>query len=137
MGAITFNEANRRYRRAFLPVIGLYVVFCFAGPALLDAMGEPPVWAGALVAVLTGLPIAVVFWLIARLLRETDEYTRKVHVDALLSGGGFTLSATVIWGFLELFDVVPQSERFPAMLMVAPAFFAAFGLAYALQRLRR
>jgi hypothetical protein len=137
MGTITFKEANRRYRRVFFPVMAFYVVFCFAGPMLLDAVESPPVWARALVAVVTSLPIAGVFWLMARHLRETDEYTRKIQVDALLAGGGVTLSAAVIWGFLELFDVVPQPEAFPAMMMVGPTFFAAFGLAHAWQAFRR
>jgi hypothetical protein len=129
---ITYKEANKRYRRAFWPVIVLYVVLCFAGPMSLQTLDEPPKWAWALMAVLTGLPIVGVFWLIGRLLRETDEYTRQQQTDALLFGGGVALSVAVIWGFLDLYDVTPPLWSF----WLGPIFFGAYGLAACVQRLR-
>lgn len=137
MTRISYAEANRRYRRAFFPLMLIYVVLCFGGPAVLGWLGEPPLFASALVAIATALPIAGVFWLVARFVRETDEYTRKITVEAMLAGGGFTLSAACFWGFLELLDVVPQSGEFPAMMMVAPTFFGAWGVAYGIQARRR
>jgi hypothetical protein len=134
---ITYHQAQRRYFWTFLPVMVFYTVFCFVGPELLKGSGQPPTWALGSVAIVTGAPIAVVFWLIARLLRETDEYTRKIQVDAILSGGAITLSAAVLWGFLELFEVVPRVPRFPSMMMVGPIFFGMWGLSYAYQHWRR
>lgn len=136
MPKITYTEAHRRYVRAFAPVMIFYAVFCFAGPALLSGLQNPPRWVAAVVALVTGLPIAIVFWLMGRQLRETDEYTRKIQIDALLVGGGVTLSSAAFWGFLELFKVVPRVEGVPSMMFVAPTFFAAWGLAYLCQRLR-
>jgi hypothetical protein len=137
MTEITFKQANRRYVRMFVPMMILYSVFCFAGPALLAMMGSPPRWLMGLVAVITGAPIAGVFWLMGRLLRETDEYTRAIQVDALLSGGAITLSLAVVWSFLELYQVVPRAKFFPSMMMVGPGFFFAYGLSFGLQAIRR
>ncbi len=137
MTKITFKQANRRYLRLFVPLMIFYSVFCFAGPIMLRAMGEPPKWALGLVAVITGAPIAAVFWLMGRLLRETDEYTRTIQVDALLSGGAITLSVAVIWSFLELFQVVPRARFFPSMMMVGPGFFFAYGVSFGVQAARR
>jgi hypothetical protein len=137
MAAVTFREANRRYINLFVPTMTFYGVACFAGPALLDALDGPPKWTSALVAVVTAAPMAVVFWLIARLLKETDEYTRKLQADNMLVGGAITLSAAMLWGFLELYGVLPQVSRLPATMMVAPAFFASFGLVHTVRLLRR
>ena len=138
MPRFTYQQAQRRYRWTFVPVMVFYSIFCFVGPELIKGAGHPPPkWALAAVAVVTGAPIAIVFWLIARQLGETDEYTRKIQIDAMLTGGAITLSAAVVWGFLELFGAVPRLARFPSMMMVGPIFFATGGLAYAYQRWRR
>lgn len=134
MNTVTFKEAGHRYTRIFAPVMIFYIIFCFAGPALLSVMDNPPKLAYIVVAIFNGAPIAIVFWLMARYLREVDEYIRKIQIDGILAGGGFTMSAATIWAFLEIYDVVP---RLPAMMMVAPIFFASYGLASAYKRLRR
>ena len=138
MEEITFKGANRRYRRLFFPVMAFYVVFCFAGPLVMVAYkGAPPVWLMAIVSIISGAPIAAVFWLMGRYLRETDEFTRKIQLDALLPGAGITLSLAVIWGFLELYQVIPRFKIFTPMLMVGPAFFFFYGTTFAIQRLVR
>ncbi len=88
-------------------------------------------------AVLTGMPLIAVFWLLARFLRETDEYTQQTQAVAMLKGGAITLSLVVMCGFLELYNVVPKLEHFPLMMMVAPTFFGAWGLCYAYQVMQR
>lgn len=138
MSEITFRGANRRYRRMFFPVMAFYVVFCFVGPMLMVAYrGEPPTWLMALVSIISGAPIAIVFWLMFRYLRETDEFTRQIQIDALLPGAGITFSLAVIWGFLELYQVIPRFRIFTPMMMVGPAFFFFYGATFAVQRLLR
>jgi small neutral amino acid transporter SnatA (MarC family) len=129
--AFTFKQANRRYRYAFWPAIGFYVIACFAGPMLLKAMTDPPKWIAGVVAVVTAAPIAIVFWLMGRWLKETDEYTRATHIDAMLVGGGILFSLSIGWGFLELFDVAPHLPTF----WVAPGFFFFYGATRCVQRL--
>jgi len=82
MTEVTYKGANRRYRRMFIPVMTFYVAFCFVGPLLMMVYkGAPPTWLMGVVAVISGAPIAVVFWLIGRYLRETDEFTRQVQLS--------------------------------------------------------
>jgi hypothetical protein len=131
---VTFRESNRRYRRLFWPIMIFYSVFCFAGPAILASFADgPPRWLMALVAVISGAPIAGVFWLLGRFLRETDEYTRQIQTQAMLTGGAITFSLAVIWAFLELYQVVPRPQFFPSMMMVGPFFFMFYGLSFAIQ----
>ena len=138
MSPFTFKQANRRYLQLFVPVMIFYSAACFAGPAMIAAFHfKPPVWVVALVAILSGAPIACVFWLLGRFVKETDEYTRAIQTEALLTGGGITLSLAVIWSFLELYQVVPRLPFFPSMMMVGPAFFFFYGLAAMVQHQRR
>jgi hypothetical protein len=124
MAQITFRKANRRYMRIFGPVMVGYAVLCFAGPMALSALGgEPPRWAYAGLALVNAAPIGVVFWLMWRWLRETDEFTRDRHMSALAASGMITASAAVLWGFLELYDVVPSLWTF----LIGPMFFAVYG----------
>ena len=131
---ITYREANRRYRRAYWPVVFLYAAAAIGGALLVKQ--NPPMWAIATIAVVTALPIMGLFWLIRRLLNETDEYTRKMHTDALLTGGAITLSVTIVWSFFELYGVVPQERYFPATMFVVPAFLTFYGVSFALARAR-
>jgi hypothetical protein len=134
----TYKQANRRYRRVFLPVMAVYAALTFVGPLVMVAFaGQPPGWLMAMISVVTGAPIAIVFWLMMRYLRETDEYTRAIQIEALLTGASLTFSLAVIWGFLELYRVIPRSEFFSSMLMVGPAFFFFYGMAFLVQHLRR
>jgi hypothetical protein len=131
MPKITFKESNRRYLRAFVPVMVFYAVFCFAGPALLEKAGHPPKVLVVAVALLTAAPLVAVFWLMGRLLRETDEYTRLIQGRAMLTGGGFTLSFAGVWGFLEHFSVAPHLWPF----LLIPLFFASYGVAMIIHQL--
>lgn len=132
MANVTYKQANQRYRRAFIPVMAFYVVACFAGPMVIGTMGDPPKWLLAVIAVATGAPLAAVFWLKGRWLRETDEYMRARQVEAMLTGAGVTISFAVIWGFLELFQLVPNLWTF----LIGPIYFASYGLAYVVGKLR-
>ncbi len=139
MTEVTFREANKRYRRRVLPMMAFYVFLCCVGPVAMVLTGGPaegPTWVMAFIAILTATPIAVVFWVLGRYLRETDEYTRAWQTEALLTGGGITLSLAVIWSFLELYHVVPRPEFFPSMMMVGPTFFLFYGLSAAVKHLR-
>jgi hypothetical protein len=138
MPEVTYRGANSRYRRLFFPVMLFYVVFCFVGPGVMFAFkGHPPMWAMAVISVISGAPIAGVFWLMGRYLRETDEFTRKIQLDALLPGASITLSLAVIWGFLELYQVAPRAKIFSPMMLVGPAFFFFYGITFMIQHLLR
>ncbi len=136
MAQVTFREANRRYRRSYWPLIALYGVVCLGGAFLIKAT-DAPRWLAAVVAILTVAPLAGIFWLVARLLRETDEYTRKIQTEALLTGGAITLTLTGVWSFFELYGVVPEIRFVPPMMMVWPGFFLFYGLAFRIGQLRR
>ncbi len=136
MTEYSFKQANIRYRRMVWPVMLGYCVLCFAGPLLLWLMRPPSAWILGAVALLTAAPIAGVFWLMGRLLKETDEYSRAMQTQAMLTSGAITLSLAIAWSFLELYQVAPRSKFFPSMMLVGPCFFFVYGVALGLHRLR-
>lgn len=123
-----FKKANQNYRRRFWPLIILYVVFCCAGPFLLVVLTEPSKWVFAGIALLNALPIPFIFYVMGKYLLETDEYTRARQTRAMLTGGAVVLSFAAIWGFLELYQVLPSFWSF----LYLPIFFGAYGVAYGL-----
>ncbi|SRR5690606_29485206 len=126
MAQVTFREANKRYRRAFIPVMVVYAIAVFGGSYMLKQFEAPPTWLSAIVALVTAAPIGGVLWLMWRLARETDEYTRQQQMSAMAAGGMITAFISVMWGFLELYDVAPSMWTF----LVGPIFFLSYGLVY-------
>jgi len=126
MPEVTFREANKRYRRAFIPVMVVYTIAVFGGSYLLKQFETPPTWLSAIVALIMAAPIGGVLWLMWRLTRETDEFTRQKQMSALAAGGMITAFISVVWGFLELYNVVPTMWTF----LVGPIFFLTYGLVY-------
>ena len=130
----SLNMRLLRFLRLDAFGVFFYAVVCIGGALLVKQ--NPPMWAVATIAVVTALPIIGVFLLMRRLLAETDEYTRKLHTDALLNGGGITFSLTVVWSFFELYGVVPQDRYFPATLFIVPIFLGLYGLTLAVTRVK-
>jgi hypothetical protein len=137
MANVSFSEAGRRYRRLFWPAMIAYLAICFGGVFLLKAIDEPAPWMSAGIALATAAPAVATIWLLARFIRETDEYTRKVQTEAMLSGGAITLSAAAVWGFLELYGAIPPMTDFPPVMLLWTAFFFFYGASFFVQQLRR
>ena len=123
-----FKRANQNYMRRFWLLIILYVVFCCAGPFLLVFLTEPSKWVYAGIALLNAIPIPFIFFVMGKYLLETDEYTRAKQARAMLTGGAVVLSFAAIWGFLELYQVLPSFWSF----LHVPIFFGSYGVAYGL-----
>ena len=130
MAEVTFREANKRDRRAFIPVMVVYTIAVFGGSYLLKQFETPPTWLAAIVALIMAAPVGGVLWLMWRLSRETDEYTRQQQMAAMAAGGMITAFFSVVWGFLELYNVVPSLWTF----LVGPIFFLSYGLIYCIGR---
>ena len=121
----SFSQAQKRYKRAFIPVMVFYVVACFGGSYLRAQYETPPDWLSAIVALTMAAPVVAVLFLKLRLLSETDEYTRFRQARNMLFGAAFTVSVCTGWGFLELVELVPHMWTF----LVAPIYFFSWGIA--------
>ncbi len=110
--ATRMSPAKRRYTlrlaagmAGYLVTLSLAVTFLRHGN-----ITGPLAW---LLALLPGLCVASVFWAFGRLLvEEADEYQRMLLVRQSLIATGFTLTIATLWGFLEMFDLVPRVDAF-------------------------
>lgn len=115
--ATRMSPARRRYTlrlaagmTAYLITLSLAVTFLRHGN-----LTGPLAW---LLALLPGLSVASVFWAFGRLLvEEDDEYQRMLLVRQSLIATGFTLTIATLWGFLEMFGLVPRVEVFYLVLL--------------------
>ncbi len=118
------KRADRRYHRWFWPAMILYTGLCFGAPAVIHGFSLSGPWL-YLAAMAPALPIGAVILVLGRWLRETDEYIRARHTEAMLYGWGFTGFFTVGYGFLEEFAGAPD---YP-LVMVLPMFLGLYGVA--------
>jgi len=106
------SPAHRRYVwRVGAAMVG-YLVTLFAAEYFIDDRGltGPAAW---LMALLPGLCVAVVFWALGRLvIEEEDEYLRILLVRQVLIASGITMIVATVYGFLEMYHLVPHAEAF-------------------------
>jgi hypothetical protein len=76
------------------------------------------------VALVPGLAIAAMFWNTLAMIGETaDEFMRMLAVRQQLIAVGFAMSIACVWGFLEMFALVPHVEAFYVMILWAVGVF--------------
>lgn len=124
---MTPEKIGFRFTRIYTPAVLLFV-FCnaLAGPFLVrfsDAL-----WLHILVATLAGFSVLLGSAAIRRILLDTDEYIRKVTMDALLIAIVLTLTVTSVYGYLETYSFAPSLSY----IVIAPAFVTSFAIVTAI-----
>lgn len=121
----TFKESRRRYNRLFAPSITIYSVVCIFGASALDRMENPAIWLIWAISLATITPILIVLWVIWRFIKETDEFTRALHLEALGLAGLMCAGLAGTLGFLQLYEAMPVWPL--ATLMLLPLYMAVYG----------
>jgi hypothetical protein len=121
------SPARRRYERRLMAVMSVYVVALIAAIGAFQRLHPtgPLAWA---LAIAPALPVVSSIGVMGLYLREeTDEFERAVVIQSSLWALGGLLAASTIWGFLELFDLVPHIQAwwaFPVWAVIlGPAQF--------------
>jgi hypothetical protein len=106
LGCVT--PAMQRYNRRFGIISFAYVIALFAAIGL-DREGHVQGLLLWVLALLPSVPIIGMIVTMARLLvEETDEYQRMRIVRSALVATGLLLAVASVWGFLEMFELVPH-----------------------------
>jgi hypothetical protein len=131
---ISLTAAGKRYRMRFNVAMAVYVVALIGSlSAVIQYNLTGPV-AYAL-AILPALPLLAVIAIMGIYLREeTDEFERSVRAEAALWASGGLLAIATVWGFLELFGLVPHVQTWWAFPIWA--FLLAPGNVLARRRYR-
>ena len=118
------SEAQRRYLKRMIAATIVYLATVAAASFLIDKEG-PVTALTAVLAVLPGLAIIGIFWVIARLMvEEQDEFVRMLIVRQSLVATGLALSSASVWGFLEAYGVAPHIDAY----WVAIVWFFGLGV---------
>lgn len=102
------SPALRRYNRRALTAMAVYMVAMIAGGNLHDrvAPGSPLLWIVALVPM---APLLAMIWAMYRYYHEEDdEFLRHRAIIGALVGLVMVLVLGTVWGFLEMFALVPH-----------------------------
>ena len=124
MAQQTFKSASRRYWRAFVPIMIVYLIATLAGSFYLKTFDEEPVWLQATVAIACTLPMFLFLFIQVRYFLETDEYNQIIQLKGFAIGASITIGAIFLVGFLQMFHVLGHVEVF----WFGPAFFIAYGV---------
>ena len=134
IGKTGASAAARRYRRRFTTAMVVYVV------ALVGALSGVTQYhitgpAAYVLAIAPALPLLAVIVIMGLYLREeTDEFERSIQAEAALWASGGMLAVATVWGFLELFELVPHIQTWWAFPIWA--FLLGPGQAIARRRYR-
>lgn len=120
---------QRRYLARFVPAMMLYVVLLM-GAVLYWKSAEPAGVMAWLVALAPSLPLLLAVRAIALLVfEEDDEFQRARHMHAFVWATCGTLAICSVYGFLDMFGVVPDVEMWAVFAIWAvclcPAQIAA------------
>lgn len=130
--ATTKSVAQRAYLRRLFVLMAVYVAVILGGTFAKNA-GLLNDVTTILVALVSGLCVAGVFWAIGRLIvEEEDEFLRMLVVRQALIATGFALSIAAIHGFLTVFEVLPKTDLF----WVPMLWFLGFAIGAVSNRLK-
>lgn len=106
------TPADRAYLARFFPTMTPYVVLVCTTPIAIKAWHPSGVllW---LIAMSPAFPMSAVFWILGRYYVELrDEYLRTLQVRQALIATGFAMTLATLWGFPELYALVPHLNVF-------------------------
>ena len=121
---MTVQEAKRRYYRAFVPAIIIFLAACL-GMSWLDGSASLPPAIGYLIALVPIVALLSVFWAHWRFMNEIDEFLRSIQMQAVFFGLATILVIATGWGFLESYADAPPLGIF----WLNPIFWIAYALA--------
>jgi hypothetical protein len=120
------RPVHRRYMREFFPAMLAYVVVLLLSTAWLTTL-EGTV-ARAVVALLPVLPIAFVIRAMVRVIRDQDEFERRIDLEAVALAGGIGGFGFFTYGMLLSAKVLAAPPAEAMAIWVLPVLIACFGI---------
>jgi hypothetical protein len=116
---------QKRYMQRFLPAMAGYVILLLAAISFWEA-NHPTGALAWIVAIAPALPLLFAVRAIALLIfEEDDEVARAVTLHAFVWATCGTLAVCSVWGFLDMFGVVPHVELWAVFPIWAVCLFPA------------
>ncbi|MEQ1547680.1 MAG: hypothetical protein ABL918_03410 [Chakrabartia sp.] len=126
------STAQSAYNKRIVYLSLIYCATLFASIWLVDTydVQGPLLW---ILAIIPAAPVVGIIWAVSRLiLDEKDEFLRQKTIYASLIATAISLTVATIWGFLEMFNLVPHIW----MWAIMPVWAIGLGIAFVIEKVR-
>jgi hypothetical protein len=120
------RPVHRRYIREFFPAMLAYVIVLLLSTEWLRTLEGTA--ARAVVTLLPVLPIAFVIRAMVRVIRDQDEFERRIDLEAVALAGGIGGFGFFTYGMLLSAKVVAAPPAEAIAIWVLPVLIACFGI---------
>ncbi|MDE2480998.1 MAG: hypothetical protein KGN02_02265 [bacterium] len=119
------NPTKVAYRRFVLEMsvaMGAYFVVLLASRAYFSTVAQPWLTVAALAP---AIPLLAAFVSVAKMLRATDEFKRKMIVDSAAFAGSLTALLAATYGFAEGPGMLPHPSAWATWFVFMTLWFAS------------
>jgi hypothetical protein len=120
------RAVHKRYLREFFPAMGAYVVLLFLSVYWLRTLEGTT--ARAVVTLLPALPIAFVIRAMVRVIRDQDEFERRIDLESIAIAGGIGSFGFFTYGMLLSARVITAPPAEAVAIWVLPVLLGCFGI---------
>jgi uncharacterized membrane protein len=120
------RAVHKRYLREFIPAILAYVVLIFLSVAWLRTLEGTA--ARTVITLLPVLPVAFVIRAMVRVIRDQDEFERRIDLEAIAMAGGIGGFGFFTYGMLLSAEVIAAPPAKAIAVWVLPVLIACFGV---------
>ncbi|MGN6481311.1 hypothetical protein [Luteibacter sp.] len=124
---MAMRAVHKRYLREFFPAMVGYMILLFASVSWLKSLDGT--LARTLVTLLPALPIAFVIRAMVRVIRDQDEFERRIDLEAIAIAGGIGGFGFFTYGLLLNARVLEQPTGASVAVWVFPILLGLFGVA--------
>ncbi|NID17413.1 hypothetical protein [Luteibacter yeojuensis] len=127
------RAVHKRYLRELFPAMFVYVALIFLSVGWLRTLEGTT--ARTVVTLLPVLPVAFLIRAMVRVIRDQDEFERRIDLEAIAIGGAIGGFGFFTYGMLLNAKVIPPPPPEAVAIWVLPVLLGSFGVAKCAVRL--
>lgn len=127
------RAVHKRYLREFFPAMFAYVVLIFLSVSWLKTLEGTA--ARTVVTLLPIVPIAFVIRAMVRVIRDQDEFERRIDLESIAVGGAIAGFGFFTYGMLLNAKILDTPPGEAVAIWVLPVLMACFGVVKCAMRL--
>ena len=130
---MALRAVHKRYFREFVPAMAAYVLLIFLSVSWLKTLEGATT--RTVVTLLPVIPIAFVIRAMVRVIRDQDEFERRIDLESIAIGGGIGAFGFFTYGMLLNAAVLAPPKPEAVAIWVMPVLLFCFGVVKCLVRL--
>lgn len=123
---MAMRTVHKRYLREFIPAMLGYMLLIFLSVSWLKTLEGTAL--RAVVTLLPTIPVAFIIRAMVRVIRDQDEFERRIDLESIAIGGGIGAFGYFSYGMLLNAQVLPLPKPEAVAIWVLPVLFGCFGI---------